>query len=156
MIRNFSAAAFISSGFGSGYSPKAPGTLGSLAAVVAWLLLSRIGILSSAASHIIAALVVIVIGTWATKISLDEEGGEDPQWIVIDEWAGIFIALVGTLESHLLHVALAFALFRFFDILKPGPVSKAEDLPGAFGIMGDDIVAGIAALISLCLLRFWI
>lgn len=156
MITYLSTAACISSGFGSGYSPKAPGTVGSVAAVLVWLIASWLGGLSSTTSHIIAALLVVVIGTWATKVSLDEEGGEDPQWIVIDEWAGIFIALVGTLHSNVLHVALAFALFRFFDILKPGPVSKAEDLPGAFGIMGDDIVAGFAALASLSVLRIWI
>jgi phosphatidylglycerophosphatase A len=156
MIRISSSASFISSGFCSGYAPKAPGTVGSVAAVCAWLLASWLGLLPSMASHIAAALFVIVIGTWATKISLDEEGGEDPQWIVIDEWAGIFIALIGTGASNFLHVALAFALFRLFDILKPGPVSKAEELPGAFGIMADDIVAGIGAVLSLSIIRIWI
>jgi len=156
MITISSSATLISSGFYSGYAPKAPGTVGSVAAVFAWLLASWLGLLSSIPSHLIAALVVIVIGTWATKISLDEEGGEDPQWIVIDEWAGIFISLIGTGASNLLHVGLAFAFFRLFDILKPGLVSKAEDLPGAYGIMGDDVVAGIAAVICLSILRVWI
>lgn len=151
-----SITSFISSGFGSGYAPKAPGTVGSVAATVAWVVASWVGLLSSPASHLIAASVVIVVGTWATKISLDEEGGEDPQWIVIDEWAGVCIALIGTSVSHPLHVLMAFALFRFFDILKPGPVGKAEDLPGAFGIMGDDVVAGICALICGAILRIWI
>ena len=151
-----SSTALISSGFGSGYAPKAPGTVGSIAAVLAWLLLSWLGILPSILSQAIAALVVAIVGTWATSISLDEEGGEDPQWIVIDEWAGIFIALIGTSATSSLHVALAFALFRLFDILKPGPVGKAEDLPGAFGVMGDDIVAGVFALIVLSVLRMWL
>lgn len=151
-----SITSFISSGFGSGYAPKAPGTVGSVAAVGAWLFASWTGLLVSPLSHLIAAVVVILVGTWATKVSLEEEGGEDPQWIVIDEWAGIFIALIGTSSSSPLHVVAAFLFFRLFDILKPGPVGKAEDLPGAFGIMADDIVAGICALIGLSLVRIWI
>lgn len=151
-----SIATFISSGFGSGRAPKAPGTIGSIAAVAGWLVLSWSGLLTSSASHAIAALVVIIVGTWATSISLDEEGGEDPQWIVIDEWAGVFIALIGTSSSDPLHILLGFALFRFFDITKPGPVSKAEDLPGAVGIMGDDIVAGLISLVVMVAVRTWV
>jgi phosphatidylglycerophosphatase A len=148
-----SSAAFISSGFGSGYAPKAPGTVGTVAAVLAWLVLSWLGILASTTSHALFAVVVMVVGTLAVKASLDEEGGEDPQWIVIDEWAGVAVALIGTNSSNWLHVALAFAAFRLFDIAKPGPVSKAEDLPGAFGIMADDIVAGAFALLGMVALR---
>lgn len=151
-----SITSFISSGFGSGYAPKAPGTVGSVAATIAWLAASWVGLFSSPVSHLVAASVILIVGTWATGISLDEEGGEDPQWIVIDEWAGVFIALIGTSASHPSHVLLALALFRFFDILKPGPVSKAEDLPGALGIMGDDVVAGICALVCGSILRIWI
>jgi len=148
-----SSAIFISSGFGSGYAPKAPGTVGTVAAVFAWVVLSWLGILSSAMSHAIVAFVVIVVGTVATTASLDAEGGEDPQWIVIDEWAGVFVALIGTDVSNWFHVVLAFAAFRLFDITKPGPVSMAEDLPGAFGIMADDVVAGAFALIGMVALR---
>ena len=147
------SAAFISSGFGSGYAPKAPGTVGTVAAVLVWVALSWFGILSSAVSHALFALVAVVFGTLAAKVSLDEEGGEDPQWIVIDEWAGVFVALIGTDASNWFHVVLAFAAFRLFDILKPGPVSSAEDLPGAFGIMADDVVAGAFALLAMVALR---
>ena len=146
-------AACISSGFGSGYAPKAPGTVGTVAAVFVWLALSRFGVLSSALSHLIFALCIIVIGTIAAKASLDEEGGEDPQWIVVDEWAGVFVALIGTDASNWFHVVLAFALFRLFDITKPGPVSGAEDLPEAFGIMADDVVAGLFALLGMVVVR---
>lgn len=147
------SAAFISSGFGSGYAPKAPGTVGTVAAVFIWVLLSWLGLLSSTTSHALFALFVSVVGTIAAKVSLDEEGGEDPQWIVIDEWAGVFVALIGADASNWFHVAMAFAAFRFFDIVKPGPVSSAEDLPGAFGVMADDIVAGAFALLAMVLLR---
>ena len=72
---------------------------------------------------------------------------------MIDEWAGVFVALIGTDVSNWFHVVLAFAAFRLFDITKLGPVSRAEDLPGAFGIMADDIVAGAFALIGMVALR---
>lgn len=147
------SAAFISSGFGSGYAAKAPGTVGTVAAVLVWVVLSWLGILSSTTSHALFALFVTVVGTLAAKVSLDEEGGEDPQWIVIDEWAGIFVALIGTDASNWFHVALAFAAFRLLDIVKPVPVSSAEDLPGAFGIMADDVVAGAFALLGMVALR---
>jgi phosphatidylglycerophosphatase A len=146
-------AACISSGFGSGYAPKAPGTFGTIAAVFVWLVLSWLGVLSSAISHLIFAICVAVVGTIAAKASLNEEGGEDPQWIVIDEWAGVFVALIGTDASNWYHVATAFVLFRLFDITKPGPVSSAEELPEAFGVMADDLVAGAFALLGMVVMR---
>lgn len=146
-------AALVSSGFGSGYAPKAPGTVGTAAAAAVWIGLSWLGLLSSTSHQIVLALITIVVGTLASKISLDEEGGEDPQWIVIDEWAGLFVALIGTDSSNLFHIALAFIGFRLFDITKPGPIGKVEELPGAFGIMADDVVAGACALVGLMVLR---
>ena len=73
------SAAFISSGFGSGYASKAPGTFGTAAAVFVWVILSWLGILSSTTSHALFALFVSVVGTFAAKVSLDEEGGEDEE-----------------------------------------------------------------------------
>ena len=70
---------------------------------------------------------------------------DSPQWIVIDEWAGLFIALVGLQPSQWLLVLVAWISFRFFDVSKIGPVGVAERLPGAIGIMGDDVVAGVLA-----------
>jgi phosphatidylglycerophosphatase A len=98
---------------------------------------------------------VVVAGLLATRISLDEEGGEDPQWIVIDEWAGVCIALIGADPRNLLGVLGALVMFRIFDIVKPGPVSWAEDLPGAWGIMADDVIAGVCALAGMSALRCW-
>lgn len=149
-------ASFISSGLGSGYSPKAPGTFGTVAAALAWLGMSWAGVLSSSFSHIVFAAIVIVVGTAAIRLSLRSDGSKDPQWIVIDEWAGIFVALIGTDASRLLHVLLAVVLFRIFDISKVGPIRRAEALPGAVGVMADDVVAGSFALLGMVVVRFFV
>ncbi len=74
---------------------------------------------------------------------------------MIDEWAGIFFALIPVSGTNYLAAAAAFILFRFFDIVKPGPVGWCEKLPGAWGIMMDDVAAGvITALIIYLMLRF--
>lgn len=148
-----SCANLISSGFGSGYARIAPGTIGSVAAVVCWLFLAWCGVLTSHIHHLLLAGGVAIAGLLATRRSLDEEGGEDPQWIVIDEWAGVLIALVGTEPHNLLGVLGALALFRLFDVVKPGPVGWAEDLPGAWGIMADDVLAGMCALFGMSAFR---
>lgn len=93
------------------------------------------------------ALVVIttVVGTVAVQVALRSERDKDPQWIVIDEWAGLFVALVGIVPTQLTQALMAFTLFRIFDASKIGPVGWAEKLPGQFGIMADDLVAGALA-----------
>ncbi len=149
-------ASFISSGLGSGYSPKAPGTFGTVAAALAWLGMSWAGVLSSSFSHIVFAAIVIVVGTAAIRLSLRSDGSKDPQWIVIDEWAGIFVALIGTEASRFWHVLLAVVLFRIFDISKVGPIRRAEALPGAVGVMADDVVAGSFALLGMVVVRFFV
>jgi phosphatidylglycerophosphatase A len=88
---------------------------------------------------------------------------EDPQWIVIDEWCGMWITLAfcrtnlwsGQVneQKDLIPIIAAFILFRFFDITKLGPIGWAESFHGAVGVMLDDVVAGICALCSLSLLR---
>lgn len=147
-------AALISSGLGSGYARVAPGTCGTVAAVAGWVLLSLSGVFDEWSGRAAAAVGIVVLGTFAAKASLDDEGGEDPQWIVIDEWAGVWIALIAADPSNVYHIIAAFVGFRFFDILKPGPVGLAEDLPDEFGIMGDDIVAGFLALAGLLVVRW--
>lgn len=135
----------IASGAGAGYAPKAPGTVGSLAALLLgaaamtgprWLL----PLLAAAAA--LAGLAAIPRAGVAP--------GADPGWVVIDEVAGQCIALLG-LGGALTWPGLlvAFALFRLFDIAKPGPIGWADRQPGAFGIMADDILAGVAAALML-------
>lgn len=76
---------------------------------------------------------------------------EDPSFVVIDEWAGMLVSIL-TLPGTPLQLVGAFALFRFFDISKFGPIGFAERLPGAWGIMADDLVAGACAIVTLRLL----
>lgn len=147
-------ATFISSGLGSGYAPKAPGTFGTVAAAVAWLGMSWGGLVSSQLTHMLCAVLTIVCGTIAIRLSLDSGSAKDPQWIVIDEWAGLFVALIGTDASVSWQVLLAVILFRIFDISKVGPIRAAERLPGAVGIMADDVVAGGFALLGMIAARY--
>ena len=122
-------ASFISSGFGSGYAPQAPGTCGTVAAAVVWIGMSWAGALSSPLTHIAFAVLIILLGMGAIRLSLSGLSAKDPQWIVIDEWAGLFVALIG-------------------------PIRVAERLPGAVGIMADDVVAGAFALLGMVAARY--
>ncbi len=148
------AADWISSGFGSGYARVAPGTVGSAAALLFWLMLSWFGLLHSPRDTLILAVGTTVVGTLAVRASLRGRREDDPGWIVIDEWAGLFLALAGTSGADLLMAGMAFGVFRLFDVAKPGPVAWAERLPGALGVMADDIIAG--ALACLVVQAAWI
>lgn len=156
--------------FGSGMSPKAPGTMGSLAAaIVAYPMAiffqshlgqdevlyiggTNFGIFISQ-TFLAAALFVFFAAIPFVKKAMKDTGTEDPGWIVIDEVCGIFMALAFVPCEVIIHspwiLALAFGLFRFFDILKPLGIHKMEKLPGAWGVMADDLLGGIYAGIIL-------
>jgi phosphatidylglycerophosphatase A len=133
-------ARLLASGFGSGYAPKAPGTVGSAVAVVVGVGLFAVSPWLLAG----AALVVSILGVWAVRAS---EARGDPGWIVIDEFAGQWIALLGLWASGPtpIGVLAAFALFRLFDIWKPGPVGWADRWHTPAGVMADDVIAGAMA-----------
>ena len=133
---------------GVGWIRFAPGTWGSLVALPA-LLLGREGLL-------LLALLVGALGWVAVLDVLKGREAEDPGWIVVDEAAGMLLALAGLPEgAGWLGAAAAFALFRGFDIVKPWPVSWADGLHGATGVMLDDILAGaIAAALLLLFASF--
>lgn len=144
-------AKFVAAGFVPYGRVPAPGTFGSIVAMFVWVVVHRAFSLEGLFTDVALCGAVILAGWWAISAVLASlDGGahdsKDPQWIVIDEWAGMFIALIGAESSALLGLLSAFALFRLFDITKPGPVGWAERLPRATGIMADDIVAGICAL----------
>ncbi len=133
-------------GLGSGFAPKAPGTFGSLAAVLIWWFgLGHLPLLA----QLILIVVTTALGTWLTHRVQARYRVSDPGAIVIDEFAGQWIALL--LAPMTLWGALAgFALFRLFDIWKPWPVGALEKgVPGAFGVMVDDLAAGAMALAVL-------
>jgi phosphatidylglycerophosphatase A len=135
----------ISSGLGSGFFPKAPGTAGSAAFAVLWWVLHR-AFAAGLAFDVVLALAVAAIGTLAVSCALVEEAAADPQWIVVDEWAGMAVALAGAPSGNLFAVCGTLIAFRIFDVWKPGPIGWAERLPRAWGVMADDIIGGFFAL----------
>jgi phosphatidylglycerophosphatase A len=142
----------VASGLGSGYARIAPGTCGSLLALVVWLILYQSQLVAPEHAIIVIGLTV-VLGCVSVALCLESSSGDpDPSWIVIDEWAGLFLALVGVVPSEWRLIVCAFLLFRFFDATKVGPVGWAESLPGHWGIMADDLVAGgLTALVIVAL-----
>ncbi|HEV2202254.1 MAG TPA: phosphatidylglycerophosphatase A [Bryobacteraceae bacterium] len=141
-------ARLIATVFGLGYAPKAPGTVGSLGALlVAWLLYAYSGI---GPRWLTAFAVVLAIpGIWAAGMVAKELGRKDPQIVVVDEVIGQWVALAGAYHLNWESWLLAFALFRLFDIVKPPPVRQLERLPGGMGIVADDAMAGLYAALVL-------
>jgi phosphatidylglycerophosphatase A len=143
--------------FGAGWLKPGPGTHGSAAAVLLWYgaaHLLRPGNTALAIATALAALVTTLIGIPASTIVARESGREDPGFVVIDEVAGQWIALIA-IRPEWQHAALALALFRLFDIWKPWPIRRLEALPEGTGIMLDDVAAGILALaVGLALARW--
>ena len=124
-------------GLGSGLSPKAPGTCGSFLAMAPWYVTPLV------------AIVVFFIGVKACNEAEKAMGIHDHGGLVIDEFVGMFISIIAFPQGAWYLAILAFALFRFFDILKPFPVSYADrNIKGGLGVMVDDVLAGIYALLS--------
>ncbi len=140
-------------GLGGGCSPWAPGTFGTLTAVpfgaMLWLLPEW--------GYLLVLVVGFGGGVWlCDRVSRRMGAGEDPSAIVWDEWIGYWVALY-SLPPGIGSLLLAFLLFRFFDILKPWPISWLERrYHGGLGIMLDDLLAGLFALaVARLVLHFW-
>ena len=153
-------ARFVATGGYSGLSPIMPGTVGSIAAFLISVVVFKSFALQS---HITVCLTLVAICTVAglcccrclLRSDHYDAKNHDPQEFVIDEFAGYFVTVVG-LTEHTGQLLLGLLCFRVFDILKPPPVNTVEQLPGAWGIMLDDIVAGIyAAMLCRAVLSFW-
>ncbi len=145
---------FIATGFGSGYSPIAPGTAGALVATLIWIILSffltdiQLGILTF-------FLILFFTATGIRAASAVEPvWGKDPSRVVVDEMVGVWIPLLAVPDKNGWYVAASFLLFRLFDIYKPFGIRKMERLKGGLGVMMDDIVAGIYSLILLIVARW--
>ena len=136
-------ARLISTVGGIGHFPLMPGTIGSIVAVpAAWGILDLGGIWGNGFLFI-AALVVLLVGIVASTIYEKRSQRHDPKEVIIDEVAGQWFALVFAQPEHLWQFAVGFVLFRFFDISKFWPANWAQRvLPGGWGIMLDDVVAG--------------
>ncbi|MBV9045133.1 MAG: phosphatidylglycerophosphatase A [Alphaproteobacteria bacterium] len=143
-------ARLLATWFGVGYIPPAPGTAASLVALpFAWLMLWKLGPYALAA----ASIVVFFVGVWGSDVFAKEVGDPDPQTCVIDEVAGQWLACTVAPLSPL-GFAIAFLLFRAFDITKLWPVSLGEALPRGWGIMTDDMIAGAMAAVIIAVLRW--
>jgi phosphatidylglycerophosphatase A len=139
-------ALWLASMGGIGRLKPAPGTWGSLVV----LPLAFLG----PAALLLLGLLVTTIGFFAVREVLRDTPNEDPGWIVVDEGAGMLLALAGlSADASIWGVLIAFGLFRVFDILKPWPISWADQQKGAFGVMLDDVVAGALVAAALILAR---
>ena len=159
-------AHWIALGFGSGLSPFAPGTSGTLWAWLVFVLLQPL--MTDVAWGVLIAL-SLPIGWWASTVTAHHLRVMDPGCVVWDEIVAFWLVLWLVSPTGLLGQTIAFALFRYFDAAKPGPVGWADQLfhnvspatdPGAwrkagFGIMLDDLVAGACALLVVALWRSW-
>jgi len=136
---------FLALGFGTGLAPKAPGTFGTLAAFPLYYLMMDL----SLTTYLLITLVITVVGFWICDKAANDMAVHDHGAIVWDEIAGMLITLIAAPVSWLA-VLIGFALFRFFDILKPWPIKLLDrHVKGGFGIMIDDVLAGIFAAICL-------
>jgi phosphatidylglycerophosphatase A len=135
--------------FGAGRSPIAPGTAGTLAAIP---LVYAAGRLLPAWGFAAATVAVACVGVWVSGPAARLLAGKDPGPVVIDEAAGLFVTLL-FIPVGGFTLAAGFLLFRAMDILKPPPARRAEGLPGGWGIVADDLIAGVYANLALRLAR---
>jgi phosphatidylglycerophosphatase A len=160
---------FLATAGGLGYLPKAPGTWGSLAGVLIyavirkqfhggpatkWISVVGLNLQMPIFLACIAAIAVAFVGVWVSTRVARYTGIQDPQFIVIDEVSGqMFTYLFALAPANWKYLLLGLILFRVFDIWKPFPARQAESLPGGWGIMADDWIAGVYAAICLWLAR---
>ena len=151
MYRFFTYLSYIlGTGFGSGYAPAAPGTVGSVAAALFWIIcagyLPPIG--TSAEIILIVFSIFVAVAVTNHCLSAGPLAQEkDPQQIVVDEWAGLFVSFALLTPKNVVPLIVAFVLFRLFDGWKPGVIDWAQGLPRGYGVVADDILAGLTARI---------
>ena len=134
-----------------GFFPIAPGTAGSLAALALFAFVRWIGM---PAFELVTIVAVLAIGIWSADGAERALGRKDPGPVVIDEVLGMLITLA-LLPVSLTGVLVGFLLFRLFDVVKPYPAGRMEHLPGGYGIMLDDAMAGLYAHLVLRLCMWW-
>ncbi len=159
---------WLATGFGSGYLRPAPGTWGSLAGLGAWLLLvlNLRGQAWAPWLLLAAPLALTLLAAWAAGRVVAETGQKDPSFVVIDEWAGLWFALTPLLFTvtaqpqpwslWAARLVAPFLLFRLFDIWKPGVVDRSQHLPGGWGVVMDDVLAGLLAALIVWPLDRWL
>ena len=134
----------ISSGFGLGYSPVASGTVGSLLGIpLVWFY----------PNSLVMALLLIILGIWSSSQGEKLFGEKDSSKIVIDEVAGYYLAMLALPLTWPFFLS-AFFLFRILDVIKPGPIKRLQELKGGWGVVADDLAAGILTNIILRIFYF--
>jgi len=143
---------WIATCFKVGYLPLAPGTWGSIFAILLWWVFIK-----DLNLYVFGVVIVFffIIGIVTSNIMIDELDDNDPSHIIIDELVGQWLALL-FLPKGLINIAIAFILFRFFDIIKPWPISLIEKLPKGLGVMSDDLVAGFVTLVLIQVVNIYI
>jgi len=155
----------LATAFGLGYAPVAPGTVGSLVAVVFFVpILFRVESVVVQAAYLFVLVALALAGRWSVEAALPHWGKADPQAIVIDEILGQWLAYGGLMLAQVLnptanvagagwkYLLTGFILFRVLDVMKPFPIRRSERLPGAAGVLLDDVLAGAYTGLGLLLL----
>lgn len=138
----------LATGFGVGYSPFAPGTMGTLLAIPIYFFLSEIPF----PLYEITLAGFFFLAVWISEKTGSLFGKKDDQRIVIDEMMGYFITMLW-IPKTILFLILGFLLFRFFDMVKPPPIRLVEKIRGGYGVLLDDVIAGAYANLLLQPLR---
>ena len=134
-----------------GLIPVGPGTFGTLAAIPLFYALSFTPIYI----YLAITVAVILISVWASTIAEEIFQKTDPGQVVADEVSGFLVTMI-LVPATISNIFLGFLLFRLFDIAKPYPVRKFEKLPGGWGIVIDDVAAGVYACVTLHILGYWV
>lgn len=141
---------FLGTTFYTGYSPVAPGTAGSLIALILVLVFPQI-------LNWMPCLIPILffLGVWIST-QLEKKDGKDASLITIDEWCGMWISLLFVPLKPVWIPLAAFGFFRLYDIWKPFPINKSQNLSTGWGVMIDDVIAGIYSLLSMRILLYFL
>jgi len=127
-----------------GYSPFAPGTAGTLFSIIPYFFLSYLNPIH----YTLSVILIIILSIIVSSFSIEIFESEDPKQVVADELCG-FLVTMFLVSPSLLNILLGFVIFRLFDIIKPLPIRRIEQLPGGFGIVLDDVAAGIYSCIVI-------
>jgi len=146
------AGAFlIATWFGCGYAPKAPGTAGSLAALLIAIVLNWVGGYGRWTLLLLTAI-LLAPGIWSAGVVAKRTNQPDPQIVVVDEVIGQWITLAGAATFNWKTYLAAFVLFRLLDMWKPAPARQFENFPGGWGIVADDVMAGVYGALAIFVL----
>ncbi|TAM80555.1 MAG: phosphatidylglycerophosphatase A [Acidobacteria bacterium] len=154
--KKLTPAVWVASVAGIGYFPFAPGTVGSAVGIAIVAALDGMPVTNKGRNTllVLAAALIFIVGVWAAGQSEKFFGRTDPGHVVIDEVVGQMVTFLLVPHASWKLLLAGFGLFRVFDVTKPFPVSRAERLPGGWGIMVDDVFAGVYAMLALALLGY--